>query len=115
MQVQKAAVRLLKLSPSVRVVTVCDMNGKVVYSAHSRRVRNLLSKKESMSSLRLATQAWKVRKSFARKLGQCKYVVAEYGRVKRITMPAGKNHLFYVTTSAAYDHTKVIRTARSFR
>ena len=115
MQIQKAAVKLLKLSPSVRVVTVCDKNGKVVYSAHSRRVRNLLTKKESMTSLRLATQAWKVRKSFARRLGQCKYVVAEYGRIKRITMPAGKDHLFYITTSVAYDHNKIIHTARRFR
>ena len=115
MQIQKAAVKLLKLSPSVRVVTVCDKNGKVVYSAHSRRVRNLLTKKESMTSLRLATQAWKVRKSFARRLGQCKYVVAEYGRIKRITMPAGKDHLFYITTSVAHDHNKIIHTARRFR
>jgi hypothetical protein len=115
MEVQSAATRLLKISPSVRVVTVCDMNGKPIYSARSKRVQNLLSKKESKVSLQLAARAWKVRKSLARKLGNCKYVLAEYGRVKRITMPAGKNHLLYITTTSAFDHNKVIRKVRSFR
>ena len=115
MEVQVAAEKLLKLSPSIRVVTVCDMNGKVVYSARSKKVRNVLSKNESRTSLKSAANAWKVRKNLARKLGMCKYVVAEYPAVKRITMPAGRNHLLYVTTTASYDHNKLIRKARSLR
>ena len=46
MEVQKVAEKLISLSPSVRVVTVCDRNGKLVYSARSRRVKNLLNRKE---------------------------------------------------------------------
>lgn len=115
MEVQKAAQKLLDLSPSVRIVTICNMNGKLIYSAHSKRVKNLLSKKESKNSLQTAVRSWKMRKSLARKLGPCKYVLAEYGRVKRIVLPAGKNHLLYVTTTAAYDHNKIIRKARTFR
>jgi hypothetical protein len=115
MEVEKAAGRLLGLSPSVRVVTICNMNGKPIYSAHSKRVKNLLSRKESKTSLQTAARSWRVRRSLARKLGPCRYVLAEYGRVKRIVMPAGKNHLLYVTTTAAYDHNKIIRKARTFR
>lgn len=115
MEVQKAAERLIQLSPSIRVVTVCDLNGKVVFSARARRVKNLLSKNESKMSLQSAARSWKLRKKLERKLGACKYVVAEYGAVKRITMPAGKNHLLYITATAAYDHNKIIRKVRSFR
>jgi len=107
--------RVLELSPSVRVATICNMNGKIVYTAHSRRVKNMLSRKESRASLTSAARAWKARKSLSRKLGGCKYVVAEYGSVKRITMPAGRNHLLFVTTTAAFDHNKVIRKIRHFR
>jgi len=114
-EVQRATQKLIRLSPSVRVVTVCDMNGKIVFSARSRKAKMLLSKKESMISLQLAARAWKVRKKLERKLGACKYVLAEYGNVKRITMPAGRNHLLYVTTSGSFDHNKVIRKVRSFR
>ena len=45
----------------------------------------------------------------------CKYVVAEYDKVKRIIMPAGKNHILYVTTTSTFDHNKVVRKVRSFR
>lgn len=115
MEVQAAAEKLLKLSPSVRVVTVCDLNGKLVFSVHSKRVRVVLNTKESKDSLKNAARMWKARRALARKLGRCKYVVAEYDTVKRITMPAGRNHLLYVTTTAAFDHNKVIRKVRSFR
>lgn len=115
MEVKSAVDRLLGISPSVRVVTVCDMNGKVVYSAHSKRVKNVLSASESRASLRNAAKAWKGRKSLSRKLGLCKYVVAEYSRIKRITMPAGRNHIIFATTTSSFDHNKLIRRVRSFR
>ena len=115
MEVQSAAEKLIRLSPSIRVVTVCDMNGKIVFSARSRKAKILLSKKESMISLQSAARSWKVRRQLERKLGACKYVLAEYGNVKRITMPAGRNHLLYITTAGSYDHNKVVRKVRSFR
>ncbi len=115
MDAENAAAKLLKMSPSIRVVTFCDMSGKPVFSAHSKKVKNLLSKRESKSSLKEAAKRWKSRKSLSRKLGPCKYVLAEYSKVKRITMPAGRNHLLFVTTTAAFDHNKVIRKVRSFR
>ena len=115
MEVQQAAERLMSLSPSVRVVTICDLNGKVLFTERSRRVKLLLSKQESKMSLQSAARAWKVRKKLERKLGACKYVVAEYGNVKRITMPAGRNHLFFITTTSAYDHKKVVNKIRTFR
>ena len=115
MEVQRAAEKLIRLSPSVRVVTVCDMNGKIVFSARSRKARILLSKKESIMSLQSAARSWKVRRKLERKLGACKYVLAEYGNVKRITMPAGRNHLLYITTAGSYDHNKVVRKVRSLR
>lgn len=115
MEVQRAAEKLIGLSPSIRVVTVCDMDGKLVFSARSKKAKILLSKKESIMSLQLAARAWKVRRKLERKLGPCKYALAEYGNVKRITMPAGRNHLLYITATSAYDHNKIIRKARTFR
>ena len=114
-EVQKAAENLIRLSPSIRFVTVCDMNGKLVFSARSTKAKILLSKKESIISLQSAARSWKVRRKLERKLGPCKYVLAEYGNIKRITMPAGRNHLLYITAAAAYDHNKIIRKVRTFR
>ena len=115
MEAKAAVERILKISPSVRVATICTRNGKIVYTSHARRVKNVLSRKESRASLASAARAWKGRKTLSRKLGACKYVVAEYGSVKRITMPAGRDNLLFISTTAAFDHNKVIRKVRSFR
>ena len=115
MEIHEATEKILKISPSVRVLSVCDLNGKLVFSERSRKVNILVSKKQSLASLRAAAHDWKQRKKLAKTLGSCKYVVAEYGKVKRIVLPAGKNHFMYVTSTAAFDHNKIIRKLRSFR
>jgi hypothetical protein len=68
----------------------------------------LLSPEESKKSLKLAIDAWKMRSSLAPKIGRGKYVLAEYDKVKRITMPLGKNHLLYITTEVQADHNSII-------
>ena len=115
MQIHQAAEKILKISPSVRVVSLVDLKGKLVFSERSKKVRILVSKKQSLGSLKAAAKAWSQRKKLVRSLGSCKYIVAEYDKVKRIIIPAGRNHFFYVTTSASFDHNKVIRKVRSFR
>jgi len=115
MEIQDAVEKILKTSPSVRVVSVCDLKGKLIFSQRSKKVHILVSKKQSLASLKAAANDWKQRKKLAKTLGTCKYVVAEYDKVKRIVIPAGKNHILYVTTTSAFDHNKVIRKVRSFR
>ncbi len=115
MEIRQIAEKILNLSPSVRVVSVIDLKGKLVFSEHSKKVRILVSRNQSLASLKAAAKAWSQRKKLVRTLGPCKYIVAEYGKVKRIIMPAGKNHILYVTTTASFDHNKVVRKVRSFR
>ena len=115
MEIEKAVEKILKVSPSVRVVTICDLKGKLIFSEHAKRVKILVSKKQSLASLKAAAYDWRQRKKLMKTLGACKYVVAEYNNIKRIVIPAGKNHIMYVTTTASLDHNKVIRKIRSFR
>ena len=115
MEVRKIGEKILKTSKSIRFVTICDNNGKLVYTVHPKKVKSKLSKNESKKSLAAAARAWKTRKELSRKLGQCKYVVAEYDKVKRITMPAGKNHLLYVTTAPNFDHNKIVSKVKQLR
>ena len=115
MDIQKAVEKILKVSPSVRVVSVIDLNGKVVFSERAKKVKILVSKKQSLASLKAAAKDWKQRKKLVKTLGTCKYVVAEYDTVKRIIMPAGRNHILYVTTTASLDHMKVVRKVRALK
>ena len=115
MEVEAAVRKVLALSPSVRVVTIADLNGKLVFSGRRKSVKNVLSPSESKASLKTSAKNVKGRKALARKLGKFKYTVAEYEKVKRLVMPAGKTHMFFVTCSPGYDHMKIVRKIRSFK
>jgi hypothetical protein len=101
--------QIMKMDPKIRLVTICDSNGKMMYSDYREGVENLLTPEESKKSLKLAINAWKIRSGLAQKIGKGKYVLAEYEKVKRITMPLGKSHLLYITTDVQADHSSMIR------
>jgi hypothetical protein len=101
---------IMKSDPRIRLVTICDLNGKIMHSEHREGVKNLLTPEESKKSLELAVKAWKTRSELAPKIGKGKYVLAEYEKLKRITMPLGDSHLLYVTTETAADHSVITNT-----
>ena len=100
--------KIMNMSPAIRFATICDTNGSVKYSGHRKGVKNLLTPSESRQSLRLAVTAWKIRSKLSRKIGKGKYVLAEYAKIKRITLPIGNKHLLYLTTSTGANHAKII-------
>ena len=79
-------------------------------------VQNLLSPEESKKSLELAVNSWKTRNTLAPKIGKGKYVLAEYEKIKRITMPLGdEQHLLYLTTEPEADHSRIIERVRTLK
>jgi hypothetical protein len=113
MDYQKLQVDIMNIDPKIRLVTICDINGKVMFSDHRQGVKNLLSTEESKESLELAANTWKIRSKLAPKIGKGKYVLAEYEKIKRITIPLGDNHLLYITTEPEADHSNIINRIHS--
>jgi hypothetical protein len=113
MDYQKLQADIMNIDPKIRLVTICDINGKVMSSDHRQGVKNLLSPEESKESIELAVNSWKIRSKLAPKIGKGKYVLAEYEKIKRITMPLGDNHLLYVTTEPEADHSNIINRVYS--
>jgi hypothetical protein len=104
MNYEELGKKIMDLDPNVRFVTIFDTKeGKPVYSQHKQGVENLLSKEESKESLQLALNAWKTRAKLEPKIGKGKFVLAEYERIKRITIPMDENHLLYLTTEVSCD------------
>ena len=113
MNYQKLKTDIMNIDPKIRLVTICDINGKVMFSDHRQGVKNLLSPEESKESLELAVNSWKIRSKLAPKIGKGKYVLAEYEKIKRITMPIGDDHILYVTTEPEADHSNIINRIHS--
>jgi hypothetical protein len=103
---------IINIDPRIRLVTLCDTNGTIMYSRHRKGVTNLLSNEESKKSLELAMNAWKTRSELAPKIGKGKYVLAEYEKIKRITMPFGNDLLLYLTTEVEADHSNILNRIR---
>lgn len=106
--------QIMSLDQHIRLITICDINGKITYSDYREGIENLLSSEESKKSLKLAIDAWRTRSSLAPKTGRGKYVLAEYEKVKRITMPLGQNHLLYITTEVQAGHIDIIHNILEF-
>ena len=105
---QKLYQDILSLDRNIRMVTICDTDGNIIYSDHRPGVTNLLTPDESKKSLEMAVNAWKSRSQLAPKIGRGKYVLAEYEKIKRITMPLGERYLVYVTTELQANHDNII-------
>ena len=41
---------IINIDPRIRLVTICDSNGRVMYSEHREGVKNLLTPEESKES-----------------------------------------------------------------
>ena len=93
---------------NIRLVTICHPNGKIMYSSHKEGVKNLLTQEESKRSLESAVNSWKTRSQLEPKIGKGRYVLAEYEKIKRITMPLADNNLLYITTEVGADYSKII-------
>jgi hypothetical protein len=107
---------IMNTDPKIRLVTICDSNGKIMHSEHREGVQNLLSPEESKKSLELAVNSWKTRNTLAPKIGKGKYVLAEYEKIKRITMPLGdEQHLLYLTTEPETDHSRIIERVTTLK
>jgi len=115
MEVENAVRKVLGLSPSVRVATICNMNGGLVFTARRKAVKNMLTRSESRESLRTSAKNMAKRRKLVRHLGKCKYTLAEYDKIKRIVVPAGSKHIMFVTCSPSFDHMKIVRKVRTFR
>jgi hypothetical protein len=104
---------IMNIDPKIRLVTICDTNGDIIFYRHRQGVQNLLTKDESKKSLEMAMAAWKVRGELSDKIGKGMYVLAEYEKIKRITMPFGDDFLLYLTTEVEADHSSIYDRIRS--
>jgi len=101
---------ILKLDSQVRFAGICDDTGEIKHGGHRDGVQNLLTSEESRRSNLQALARWGLRNSLSPKIGRGKYAMAEYEKIKRITIPlkGGSDHLLVITTEVIADHQKII-------
>ncbi len=108
--------QILNLDPDVRFVTIIDINdNKFLFSQNRPGVTNRLSNEESDQSLQFTLSAWKIRNTLQKQIGKGKFVLAEYEKIKRISMPFDDNHLIYITTEVGCNAINLIEKINKLR
>ena len=80
-----------------RFVAVCDKNAQILWEGHRNEVDNILTLEETKSSLKRAIDAWRRRDEFTDKLGEGRYAIVRYKKIKRITIPLKNEHMLFVS------------------
>jgi hypothetical protein len=99
---------ILNVDPKVRFAGICDDSGEIKYGGQREGIKNLLSPEETKRSNLQALARWGLRNALAAKTGKGKYAMAEYEKIKRITVPLENDHLLLVTTEVEADHRSII-------
>jgi hypothetical protein len=101
---------ILGLDPTIRYVGVCDETGETKFGGQREGIENLLSSEETKRSNLQTLARWALRNTLSPKVGKGRYAMAEYEKVKRITIPLEDNsHLLLVTTEVNADHSRIIQ------
>ena len=99
---------ILQMDSKVRSAGICDVSGKIKHGGQKEGVKNILSNDETRKSNLQALARWGLRNSLSSKIGRGKYAMAEYEKIKRITIPLDDDHLLLITTEVQADHGKII-------
>lgn len=104
----KLCKEILNLDPKIRFAGICDDTGEIKYGGQREGVKNLLSPEETKKSNLQALARWGLRNALAPKVGKGRYAMAEYEKIKRITIPLEDDNLLLVTTEVEADHRRII-------
>ncbi len=83
--------------PSSRVAIICDHDGVILWNSVRDNTSSYLSVDETKESLKRSIESWDRRDKLASKIGNGKYAIVAYDKIKRITVPLPNNHLLFVS------------------
>jgi hypothetical protein len=100
---------IMNLDPKVRFVTILDKAGTILFGGQREGIQNYLSEDDQKKSIKHVTDAWFSRNQFSSGIGEGKYAMAEYDKVKRFTFPLKNNYIVYITTEPEVDHYSFVK------
>jgi len=83
--------------PSSRVAMICDHDGTILWNSIRDNITSYLSMDETKESLKRSIKSWEERDKLSAKIGNGKYAIVAYDKIKRITIPLPNNHLLFVS------------------
>lgn len=83
--------------PSFRIAIICDHDGNILWNSIRDGTTSYLNMNETKESLKRSIKSWEERDKYSGKIGNGKYAIVAYDKIKRITIPLPNNHLLFVS------------------
>lgn len=99
---EKFCEEVFKLDKKIRFVGIFDGHFSLIRMRDG--LKSLLTDEETRNSLIDTFSRWKTRQGLAKKLGKPLYAMAEYEKVKRITIPLNEDGLILVSMDTSAFH-----------
>ena len=98
----------MKIDSTIRYAAIQNNIGEKVHGGFRDDIIPILNNEELKMMHYYASQRWNTRKNIEHKIGNTKYAMAEYDKLKRITFPIDEEYLLMLTTEIDNNHTIVI-------
>jgi len=99
---------VMKINSTIRYAVIQNNTGEKICGGFRDNINPILNDDELKMMHYYASQRWETRKNIEHKLGNTKYAMAEYDKLKRITFPINKKYMLLLTTEISTDHASVI-------
>jgi len=83
--------------PSSRIAIICDHDANILWNSIRDNTTSYLSVDETKESLKRSIKSWQERDKLSSKIGNGRYAIVAYDKIKRITIPLPNNHLLFVS------------------
>jgi len=100
---------IFDIDPKIRYVAVYHENGERIAGGMRFGITSLLHEKLSEDSIQFSLIRMNTREKLASYIGKCNYVMADYEKVKRITIPLGDKEFLFVSTDTEVNHDVIIK------
>ncbi|MGI9567660.1 MAG: DUF6659 family protein [Nitrosopumilus sp.] len=100
--------KIMLIDPTIRYAAVQNNDGENICGHIREGITPYLSDDEIKMMHYYAGQRWDTRKRIAHKIGNAKYAMAEYDKIKRFTFPIDEERLLMLTTEINSDSSKII-------
>jgi hypothetical protein len=99
---------VLAIDSTIRYAVIQNNVGEKIHGGFRDSIIPILDEDELKMMHYYASQRWQTRKNIEHKLGNTKYAMAEYDKLKRITFPIDEKNLLMITTEINANHTEII-------
>ena len=99
---------IMNIDQTIRYAAVQNIDGESICGHVREGTTPYLSDEEIKMMHYYAGQRWDTRKRIAHKIGNAKYAMAEYDKIKRFTFPMDEEHLLMITTEITSESSNII-------